>query len=256
MKTITKKLILVSLTFMLVFGMTTLAVASTTPRVSINGEYVQLGEAPVIENGRTLLPVRFVVEAMGANVKWNAPTSEATISNNYATIVLTIGSNEMVVTRDGTTDTVVLDVAPQIINNRTFVHIYDVIEALGATVNSAGSTISISFVGDVAVQPTPPTVAETPAEAETPTAPSTNDIIDVIDFYRDLLEMQLAVSNELSSSTDFTNLLERMDALTEIAALISDTDYQSIDSMRVKANGLADIAARFGIDIDAFRHLL
>jgi len=250
MKAIIKKMWVAPLALILVFGMTVLAAASTAPNISVNGTYVQLGAEPIVKNGTTLLPIRFVAEAMGANVYWNAQTSEATISNNYATIVLSIGSSDMAVTKAGATNTVKLEIAPQIINDRTFVVANAIVEALGATVNSTESTISIKFAGDVVVPYAPP------AEAEAPAAPDTGNIMNVIDFYRDLMEMQVEVSNALSFSADLTNLMERLDALGEITDLIFDTDYQSIDSMRVKANGLANIAARFGINVDAFAHLL
>jgi|GEM_PF-5438976 len=94
----------------------------------------------------------------------------------------------------------------------------------------------------------------TPIE-EAPSA-SSDDILDVLSFYSDLLEMQMEVSLGLSFSTDLSNFAERMAALEEITDLITTTDYMSIASMRVKANSLADIAARFGIDVDAFAHLL
>ncbi|MCL2621010.1 MAG: copper amine oxidase N-terminal domain-containing protein [Defluviitaleaceae bacterium] len=245
MKARIKKMVFLPLALMLAIGMAIPAVAAT---VSVNGENVQLGAEPVAESGMTLLPIRFVTEAMGANVEWNGQTSEVTIANNNATIVLTIGSSAMTVTRAGATETVNLDIAPRIIDGRTFVPVNAIVEALGATISSTDSTIAINVEGGVATAPT------TPAEVEAPTAGG--DIWNVLDFYTDLLNMQVAVSNYLSFSTDFGNLMARMDAITEVSNLIMATDYSSIDSMRVKANGLADIAGRFGINIDEFRHLL
>lgn len=95
-----------------------------------------------------------------------------------------------------------------------------------------------------------------PAETEAPATSGGNDILDVLAFYTDLLEMQVAVSTALLSVTDLGSLVVAMEASTEISNLIMSTDYSSIASMRIKANGLADIAARFNINIDAFRHLL
>jgi len=45
----------------------------------INGEKYILDSPPIIINGRTLVPVRFVVEALGANVFWNPIDSGVTI---------------------------------------------------------------------------------------------------------------------------------------------------------------------------------
>jgi len=247
MKARIKKMVFLPLALMLAIGMAIPAVAAT---VSVNGENVQLGAEPVAESGMTLLPIRFVTEAMGANVEWNGQTSEVTITNNNATVVLTIGSSAMTVTRADATETVNLDIAPRIIDGRTFVPVNAIVEALGATVSATGNAIAINMAGAVAIAPT------IPVEAETPNAPDLGGILSVLDFYTDVLNMQTAVSNGLSAATDFSNIVASMEASGEIFELIMTTDYTSIESMRVKANGLADIAGRFGINIDEFRHLL
>ena|GEM_PF-5619849 len=248
MKSKMRKMVFVPLALVLALGATMSASAAD---VSINGERVQLGAEPVVQDGRTLLPVRFVTEAMGANVEWNGETRAVTISKGDASLVLTIDSNAMAVTRGGSTETVNLEVAAQIIGDRTFVPIYAIVEALGATVSSADSAINIAVAGNVVTppaQPAPP--------VETPPATGGGFDMSVVDFYADLLEMQMHVSMDLSASTDFATLMPRLEALEEITALIMATDYMSIESMRVKANGLAAIAARFGINVDAFAHLL
>jgi hypothetical protein len=53
----------------------------------IIGEYVHIEnvsieQAPVIKDGRTMLPVRFVSEQMGLNVEWDGKTQKITISSN------------------------------------------------------------------------------------------------------------------------------------------------------------------------------
>lgn len=45
----------------------------------VNGEAKALDVAPLIQNSRTLLPVRFIVESLGAEVAWDGATSTATI---------------------------------------------------------------------------------------------------------------------------------------------------------------------------------
>ncbi|MEN2775548.1 copper amine oxidase N-terminal domain-containing protein [Acetivibrio clariflavus] len=52
----------------------------------IIGEYVYiekepLDQAPVIKDGRTMLPVRFISEQMGLNVEWDSKTQKITISS-------------------------------------------------------------------------------------------------------------------------------------------------------------------------------
>ena len=54
-----------------------LPIGSTSP--TINGEVVEIDQPAIIANGRTLVPVRFVAEAFGADVKWDPSTKTVTI---------------------------------------------------------------------------------------------------------------------------------------------------------------------------------
>lgn len=57
-----------------------LTIGSTT--ASVNGSDRSLPEAPAIKDGRTLIPLRFVSEAMGAEVKFDAATTAISIVDN------------------------------------------------------------------------------------------------------------------------------------------------------------------------------
>jgi len=46
----------------------------------VNDTFITLNAAPYIENSRTLVPVRFVSEALGADVKWNKDAKTVTIT--------------------------------------------------------------------------------------------------------------------------------------------------------------------------------
>jgi len=46
----------------------------------VNEKLLTLNAAPYIENGRTYVPIRFVSEALGADVKWNGTTKTVTIT--------------------------------------------------------------------------------------------------------------------------------------------------------------------------------
>ena len=46
----------------------------------LNGEEVKLDSPATIIEGRTYTPVRFIAEALGASVSWNAETREVTIT--------------------------------------------------------------------------------------------------------------------------------------------------------------------------------
>ena len=61
-------------------------------KLTIDGVPVQTDAAPVNVNGRMLVPMRAMFEAMGATVQWNPATQTATATKDGTTIQMTIGS--------------------------------------------------------------------------------------------------------------------------------------------------------------------
>jgi hypothetical protein len=49
----------------------------------INDSLITLNTAPYIENNRTLVPIRFVSEALGADVQWIAGTKTVVITSKH-----------------------------------------------------------------------------------------------------------------------------------------------------------------------------
>ena len=74
------------------------------PMITVNGTPRAIdanGTTPVIVAGRTLLPIRAVVEAIGGTIEWNATTRTVTIAAGSVTMGLTIGNR--MATVNGTT---------------------------------------------------------------------------------------------------------------------------------------------------------
>jgi len=91
-----------------------------------------LDQPPVIENSRTLVPFRFIGEALGAAISWNAATRTVGYVLESKNIVLTIGSTTAYVNGVPT----MLDVAPKILpSGRTVVPVRFISESLGAIVD-------------------------------------------------------------------------------------------------------------------------
>ena len=113
---------------------------------TVNGETRTLDSPPIIKNGRTLLPIRAVVEALGGNVDWSSSDKKATVSLGKNTIELWIGKPQAKV--NGTTkwiDDTNHKVVPEIINGRTMLPLRFVAESLGATVDWNGDTKTITI---------------------------------------------------------------------------------------------------------------
>ncbi len=69
--------------------------------VVVGGKEVVTKYDPLIKQGRTYLALSTVIEALGADLKWDAKTSTATISTGERTVSITIGASTIVV--DGKT---------------------------------------------------------------------------------------------------------------------------------------------------------
>ncbi len=113
------------------------AVKSTAHKdidVSINEKYLYFDQEPVIENGRTLVPVRVIFEELGASVEWDDATRTVTAKKGGTTIQLQIDSNTMYKNNTAIT----LDVPAQIQGGRTLVPARAVSEAFNCKVDWDG----------------------------------------------------------------------------------------------------------------------
>jgi len=86
-------------------------------RIFVNGMNIKFEIPPVIKEGRTLIPVRAITESLGADVAWDSSTSTITVSKDDTVIILTLGSNIVLVNGEEKE----LEISAQSINNRTFV---------------------------------------------------------------------------------------------------------------------------------------
>ncbi|HBX22723.1 MAG TPA: hypothetical protein DEF34_03650 [Desulfotomaculum sp.] len=101
---------------------------------SVDGNAYTMDAVPFVEtdSNRTLVPIRFVSEALGAEVEWVQEDKQVIINDGVKQITLTLGSVQVMV--DG--QPVTIDCAPVVVNpGRTFVPLRFISETLGATVD-------------------------------------------------------------------------------------------------------------------------
>lgn len=110
--------------------------------VMVNGNTVIFDQVPVMCNGRTMVPMRTIFQALGTHVEWEAGKQTVTAKKGSTTIVVKIGDKQATVNGKEKP----LDVPAQIINSRTLVPVRFISESLGAEVNwSIGSqTVTIN----------------------------------------------------------------------------------------------------------------
>lgn len=104
--------------------------------VTVNGETVQFKDQnPVIKDDRTLVPVRGVFEALGANVDWLQEAQKVVINTADKNVTLTLNSDVYYVNGE----TRYLDVPASMINDRTMIPIRAISESLGCNVEWDGN---------------------------------------------------------------------------------------------------------------------
>ncbi|MDO5398915.1 MAG: stalk domain-containing protein [bacterium] len=113
-------------------------------KILLNGSQIKTDTEPVIENDRVLVPLRVLLEAMGAEVSWNESEQRVTIVFNGRSMELHIGAQEMVVDNE----TILLDAAPEIINDRTMVPIRAIAEACGCKVDWDSDSREVMVVNE------------------------------------------------------------------------------------------------------------
>lgn len=109
--------------------------------VKLNGKEINFEDQKAeIINGRTLVPLRGVFDNMGFKVSWNEETRSAEIKNNSLEITMTENINRIMVNGDS----VEIDVAPQIINNRLMIPLRAVAESSQAQIDWDNDTKTAS----------------------------------------------------------------------------------------------------------------
>ncbi len=136
-----KKIISLALSLLMLF---TFANVSAEQNISVELDAIELEfDAPPINvNGRVLVPVRAIFEAMGAVVTWNEPTKTVVSKLDGKTVVMTVDDNCMLLNGEK----IILDVPPQIVLNRTMVPARAAVEAFGAGVLWDGENNRVKII--------------------------------------------------------------------------------------------------------------
>ncbi len=124
-----KTILAITILFLFLFSFS--VSAEEQVEVLLNGSKIEFADQnPVIINGRTLVPLRGVLEAMGVTVGWIDETQTATAEKDGIKVTLTI--DDPTLYKNG--EAITLDVPAQLINSRTMVPARAVSESFGARV--------------------------------------------------------------------------------------------------------------------------
>lgn len=128
------------------------------PVMTVNGAEAEIdpgrGTAPVVQNDRTLVPIRAIIEAMGGTVNWDEETQTVLLEYNSDVITLNIGNTAAYLNETMNT----LDVAPATINDRTMLPIRFIAESFRFNVNWAEETQTVTITKSTSAPVTTPAV--------------------------------------------------------------------------------------------------
>ncbi len=125
----------------------TLIIGNKTAKV--NNKNTVMDVAPFIDkaSNRTLVPLRFIGEALGASIDWDNKERKAIYKLGDETLYFWVGKKEaQIIIGKNYSKKISLDVAPIIVNSRTFVPVRYVSELLGAKVDWDGKTQTITIL--------------------------------------------------------------------------------------------------------------
>ena len=143
-----------------------------TPQVTVDRSPVVFsGQQPTESGGRILVPLRGVLEKLGAFVGFDNKTQTVTAFRGATRITLPIGGRQALVNDKAVT----LDAPAQVVNGSTLVPLRFVAESLGAQVTYDVSTNTVAIVSGANAGAGTPTAADVPKPPANPPAATTNE---------------------------------------------------------------------------------
>lgn len=154
-----------------IFARVDAAVGNASAYVRLDGELLGFDTPPVIEDDRTLVPLRFLFEQMEAEVEWNGAARSATVRRGGQTVTFTLDKQTAYV--NGMPKQ--MDVPARLVNQQTMVPLRFLSEVLGYSVewDAASSTADISSVlPSVTPMPSATAGSTAPKPSVTPVSPA------------------------------------------------------------------------------------
>lgn len=108
-------------------------------KILVAGKEIKPETPAYIENGRTMVPLRFISEALGEKIDWKADTKTVIVGDNKASLV--IGEKEI----NANGKKIAIDSPAVIKDSRTFIPLRAISEILGAKVDWDSSTRSVKI---------------------------------------------------------------------------------------------------------------
>ena len=131
--------------------------------VKIDGvEVVFPDQKPILHKDRTMVPLRAIFEALGADVAWDNDTNTVMARKGDVYIIVQIDNTKLI----RNNDSIELDVPAMLLNDRTLVPVRAISEAFGCKVDWVDETLEVVISTEVPAEEETEEV-EAPAEEAT-----------------------------------------------------------------------------------------
>ncbi len=112
--------------------------------VVLDGQTLEFDQKPLVESGRTLVPVRKIFETLGATVDYDEATETVISRKGDLIIVMQIDNDVMFVN----SEPIKLDVPAREVNGRTLVPLRAISDAMGVEVLWNGDTQTATLISE------------------------------------------------------------------------------------------------------------
>ncbi|GEM_PF-338748 len=200
-----------AVTAALTAAITVSALAASPVTVTIDGQQLSTDTPAQIVEGRTVVPMRAIFEALGADIEWNANDKTVTATKEDTVIEMTIGAPSF--EKDG--KSVALDTPAMVIDSRTMVPVRAVSESLGCQVDwdSYTKTVIINSSADKEKETSTKNSTETTTETTTDSKTEKNTIdleeVSYADWIIDLskdIKRPAAIPKSIKNNADVYDL--------------------------------------------------
>lgn len=140
-----KRIISLLIALTLAFAMVPAMAEDTPIKVMLDGRYIEFDVEPQLINDRTMVPVRAIFEALGANVDWDDATW--TVLSDKGDTKVTLAINDKMLYKNGVG--IELDVPAQLVDSRTLVPVRAISEAYGCWVDWNNDLNTVIIVSDL-----------------------------------------------------------------------------------------------------------
>ena len=231
---------IISTLLVVCFMMISLTALAGDITVLLDGKQLRFDQNPIIENDRTLVPVRKIFEELGADVQWREKDAVVTAKKDDMSIRLQINSNWML--QNG--ELIYLDAAPKIVGDRTLVPLRAISESFGAAVTweASSQTVYVTTAGNVPNAPD----SETPITPDTPeNTPGDTPSSEENDFEQQVLDLvnqerQKAGLAPLSWNSDLANVARAHSKDMSVRNFMSHTNPDGLSPFdRIKNAGIS-----------------